>query len=148
PAKSFSGGWIMRAHLAHLLVGEPALLLRDAPTHHLDLEALLWLQDYLCRYSGVLRLISHAPASRHALCNGITELRAGTLHKYTGNYDSYFDQREARHAQLLALYKNHQGEIAHQQRFVDRFGAKASMATRAKSKEKHIARLKEEAIES
>ncbi|MCF3651053.1 ABC-F family ATP-binding cassette domain-containing protein [Synoicihabitans lomoniglobus] len=148
PAKSFSGGWIMRAHLARLLVSEPTLLLLDEPTNHLDLEALLWFQDYLTRYPGGLVVISHDRAFLNALCNGILELRGATLHKYTGNYDDYLEQKEARHEQLLAVYKNQQREIAHQQKFVDRFGAKASMATRAKSKEKHIARLKEEAVES
>ncbi|GAB5562650.1 MAG: ABC-F family ATP-binding cassette domain-containing protein [Synoicihabitans sp.] len=148
PAKSFSGGWIMRAHLARLLVSEPTLLLLDEPTNHLDLEALLWLQDYLTRYPGGLLLISHDRAFLNALCNGILELRGGTLHKYTGNYDDYLSQKDARHEQMLALYKSQQREIAHQQKFVDRFGAKASMATRAKSKEKHIERLKAEAVES
>lgn len=148
PAKSFSGGWIMRAHLGRLLVSEPTLLLLDEPTNHLDLEALLWLQDYLTRYPGGLLVISHDRAFLNALCNGILELRGATLHKYTGNYDDYLEQKDARHDQMLALFKSQQREIAHQQKFVDRFGAKSSMATRAKSKEKHIERLKAEAVES
>ena len=148
PAKSFSGGWVMRAHLARLLVAEPALLLLDEPTNHLDLEALLWFQDYLTRYPGGLLIVSHDRAFLNMLCNGILELRGATMHKYTGNYDDYLSQKDARHEQLISLYKSQQKEIAHQQKFVDRFGSKASMATRAKSKEKHIARLKEEAIES
>ncbi|MCC5022161.1 MAG: ATP-binding cassette domain-containing protein [Candidatus Synoicihabitans palmerolidicus] len=148
PAKSFSAGWVMRAHLARLLVSEPALLLLDEPTNHLDLEALLWFQDYLTRYPGGLLVVSHDRAFLNVLCNGILELRGATLHKYTGNYDDYLSQKDARHEQMMALFKSQQREIAHQQKFVDRFGAKASMATRAKSKEKHIARLKEEAVES
>ncbi len=148
PAKSFSGGWIMRAHLARLLVSEPALLLLDEPTNHLDLEALLWLQDYLARYPGGLLLISHDRAFLNALCNGMLELRSATLHKYNGNYDDYLEQKDARYDQQMALFKSQQREIAHQQKFVDRFGAKASMATRAKSKEKHIERLKSDAVES
>ena len=148
PAKKFSGGWIMRAHMARLLVSEPALLLLDEPTNHLDLEALLWFQDYLTRYPGGLVIISHDRAFLNALCTGMLELRGGTLNRYHGNYDDYLVEREARHEQQLALFKNQQREIAHQQRFVDRFGAKASMATRAKSKEKHIERLKAEAVES
>ncbi|MDB4385390.1 ABC-F family ATP-binding cassette domain-containing protein [Opitutaceae bacterium] len=148
PAKSFSGGWIMRAHLGRLLVSEPTLLLLDEPTNHLDLEALLWLQDYLTRYPGGLLVISHDRAFLNALCNGILEIRGSSLHKYTGNYDDYLEQKDARHDQALALFKSQQREIAHQQKFVDRFGAKASMATRAKSKEKHIERLKAEAVES
>ena len=146
-AKSFSGGWVMRAHLARLLVAEPALLLLDEPTNHLDLEALLWFQDYLTRYPGGLVVISHDRAFLNALCTGMLELRAGTLHYYHGNYDNFLTEKEARKAQQLAAFKNQQREIAHLQTFVDRFGAKASMASRAKSKEKQIERLKEVAVE-
>jgi ATP-binding cassette, subfamily F, member 3 len=147
PAKSFSGGWVMRAHLARLLVSEPALLLLDEPTNHLDLEALLWFQDYLTRYPGGLIIISHDRAFLNALCTGILELRGGRLHRYTGNYDDYLAEKVARKEQQLAQYKNQQREIAHLQKFVDRFGAKASLASRAKSKEKQIERLQEEAVE-
>lgn len=147
PAKSFSGGWVMRAHLARLLVSEPALLMLDEPTNHLDLEALLWFQDYLTRYPGGLVIISHDREFLNVLCNGILELKGGTLNKYTGNYDDYLAEKDARKEQQAALYKNQQREIAHLQKFVDRFGAKASMASRAKSKEKQIERLKEVAVE-
>ncbi|MDB6114194.1 MAG: yheS [Lacunisphaera sp.] len=146
-AKSFSGGWVMRAHLARLLVSEPALLLLDEPTNHLDLEALLWFQDYLTRYPGGLVLISHDREFLNSLCNGILELRSGTLNKYTGNYDDYLNEKDARKEQQAAQFKNQQREIAHLQKFVDRFGAKASMASRAKSKEKQIERLKDVAVE-
>jgi len=147
PANSFSGGWIMRAHMARLLVAEPALLLLDEPTNHLDLEALLWFQDYLTRYPGGLLIISHDRAFLNALCTGILELRGQTLHRYHGNYDDFLIERDARKEQQTALFKNQQREIAHLQKFVDRFGAKASLASRAKSREKQIARLKEVAIE-
>ncbi len=146
-AKSFSGGWVMRAHLARLLVAEPALLLLDEPTNHLDLEALLWFQDYLTRYPGGLVVISHDRAFLNALCTGMLELRAGTLHYYHGNYDNFLTEKEARKEQQAAAFKNQQREIAHLQKFVDRFGAKASMASRAKSKEKQIERLKEVAVD-
>ncbi len=146
-ANTFSGGWVMRAHLARLLVAEPALLLLDEPTNHLDLEALLWFQEYLTRYPGGLVVISHDRAFLNALCTGMLELRAGTLHYYHGNYDSFVKEKEARKAQQASQYKNQQREIAHLQKFVDRFGAKASMASRAKSKEKQIERLVEAAVE-
>jgi len=146
-AKTFSGGWVMRAHLARLLVAEPALLLLDEPTNHLDLEALLWFQEYLTRYPGGLVVISHDRAFLNALCTGMLELRANTLHYYHGNYDNFLKEKEARKAQQAAAFKNQQREIAHLQVFVDRFGAKASMASRAKSKEKQIERLKEVAVE-
>ena len=146
-AKTFSGGWVMRAHLARLLVAEPALLLLDEPTNHLDLEALLWFQDYLTRYPGGLVVISHDRAFLNALCTGMLELRAGSLHYYHGNYDNFLTEKEARKHQQAAAFKNQQREIAHLQVFVDRFGAKASMASRAKSKENQIERLKEVAVE-
>jgi ATP-binding cassette subfamily F protein 3 len=146
-ARSFSGGWVMRAHLARLLVAEPALLLLDEPTNHLDLEALLWFQDYLTRYPGGLLVISHDRAFLNALCTGMLELRAGTLHYYHGNYDDFLQEKEARKSQQMAQFKNQQREIAHLQKFVDRFGAKASLASRAKSKEKQIERLQEVAVD-
>jgi len=146
-AKTFSGGWVMRAHLARLLVAEPALLLLDEPTNHLDLEALLWFQEYLTRYPGGLVVISHDRAFLNALCTGMLELRANTLHYYHGNYDNFLKEKEARKAQQAAAFKSQQREIAHLQVFVDRFGAKASMASRAKSKEKQIERLKEVAVD-
>src|SRR5580658_1703927 len=146
-AKTFSGGWVMRAHLARLLVAEPALLLLDEPTNHLDLEALFWFQDYLTRYPGGLVVISHDRAFLNALCTGILELRGGTLNRYTGDYDDYVAEKEARKEQQAAAFKNQQREIAHLQKFVDRFGAKASMASRAKSKEKQIERLEAVAVD-
>ena len=147
PARTFSGGWVMRAHLARLLVRRPDLLLLDEPTNHLDLEALLWFQDYLTRYPGRPRRhlprpgLSQRAVQRHP--------RAARRHPppVHGNYDDYPRQKEARKAQQLAAFKNQQREIAHLQRFVDRFGAKASLASRAKSKEKQIARLQEDAVE-
>lgn len=146
-AKTFSGGWVMRAHLARLLVSEPTLLLLDEPTNHLDLEALLWFQDYLTRYPGGLVVISHDRAFLNALCTGTIELRGQRLHEYSGNYDDFLVERVARKDRQQAMFKNQQREIAHLQTFVDRFGAKASMASRAKSKEKQIARLEEVAID-
>jgi ATP-binding cassette, subfamily F, member 3 len=146
-AKTFSGGWVMRAHIARLLVAEPSLLLLDEPTNHLDLEALLWFQDHLTRYPGGLVVISHDRAFLNALCTGILEMRSGTLNRYTGNYDDYLAEKDARKEQQAAAFKNQQREIAHLQKFVDRFGAKASMASRAKSKEKQIERLEAVAVD-
>ena len=117
-----------------------ALLLLDEPTNHLDLEALLWFQDYLTRYPGGLVVISwHDRAFLNALCTGILELRGGTLNRYTGNYDDYLaGARGAQGAAGVALLKkNQQREIAHLSEIRGPLpGAKASMASRAKSKEK------------
>jgi ATP-binding cassette subfamily F protein 3 len=148
PARTFSGGWIMRAHLARLLVDAPDLLLLDEPTNHLDLSALLWFQDYLKNYPGGIIVISHDRAFLNAICSSMLELRQRQLYRWTGNYDSFLEQKAAHEVQQAALHKNQKREIAHLQKFVDRFGAKATMASRAKSKEKAIARMEADAIDA
>jgi ATP-binding cassette, subfamily F, member 3 len=141
PAKEFSGGWIMRAHLARLLVDEPDLLLLDEPTNHLDLETVVWLQKYLQTYSGALLLISHDRAFLNALVTRIVELDRQQLSFYTGNYDDFIIQKEARRSQQLAAYKNQQRQIDKLQTFIDRFGAKNTKAAQAQSKRKELARI-------
>jgi ATP-binding cassette, subfamily F, member 3 len=141
PAKEFSGGWIMRAHLARLLVDEPDLLLLDEPTNHLDLETVVWLQKYLQTYSGALLLISHDRAFLNALVTRTVELDRQRLSSYTGNYDDFVLQKEARRSQQLAAYKNQQRRIEQLQTFIDRFGAKNTKAAQAQSKRKEIARI-------
>jgi ATP-binding cassette, subfamily F, member 3 len=141
PAKEFSGGWIMRAHLARLLVDEPDLLLLDEPTNHLDLETVVWLQKYLQTYSGALLLISHDRAFLNALVTRVVELDRQQLSFYTGNYDDFVIQKEARRTQQLAAYKNQQRQIDKLQTFIDRFGAKNTKAAQAQSKRKELARI-------
>lgn len=141
PARELSGGWVMRAHLARLLVQEPDLLMLDEPTNHLDLETLLWFQDYLQGYPGGVVLISHDREFLNQLVTGILEIRSSRLWSYTGNYDDYVAHREAQQQQQLAAFKNQQREIARLQEFADRFRAKASKAAQAQSKLKQIARM-------
>src|ERR1700733_4675720 len=141
PAKTMSGGWIMRAHLARLLVMEPDLLMLDEPTNHLDLESLGWFQNYLEYYPGAILMISHDRAFLNALVDNIWEIRSKQVHRYRGNYDAYLEQRKARAEQHLAAYKNQQAEIASLQLFADRFRAKASKASQAQSKLKQIDRM-------
>ncbi|MFZ0506435.1 MAG: ATP-binding cassette domain-containing protein [Chthoniobacterales bacterium] len=141
PAKEFSGGWIMRAHLARLLVDEPDLLLLDEPTNHLDLETVVWLQKYLQTYAGALLLISHDRAFLNSLVTRIVELDRQRLSSYAGNYDDFVVQKEARRSQQLAAYKNQQRRIEQLQTFIDRFGAKNTKASQAQSKRKEIARM-------
>ena len=95
PAREMSGGWIMRAHLARLLVMEPDLLLLDEPTNHLDLLSLIWLQNYLKTYSGAILLISHDRQFMDELAARVYEIANNQLISYTGNYSSYLEQREA-----------------------------------------------------
>ncbi len=141
PLREMSGGWVMRAHLARLLVQSPDLLLLDEPTNHLDLESLQWFQDYLRQYPGAILLISHDRAFLNQLTNQIWELRQRQLIRYRGNYDDYLVQRQAAEIQLLAAYKNQQREIAHHMEFVERFRAKASKAAQAQSKLKQVGRM-------
>jgi ATP-binding cassette subfamily F protein 3 len=140
-ARTMSGGWIMRAHLARLLVQEPDLLLLDEPTNHLDLESLGWFQEHLRSYRGAIMVISHDREFLNRLITTTIELSRGSLNRYRGNYDEYVVQKGARAEQHLAAYKNQQREIASLQQFADRFRAKASKASQAQSKLKQIERM-------
>lgn len=141
PARTLSGGWIMRAHLARLLVMEPDILMLDEPTNHLDLESLGWFQSYLSKYQGAILAISHDREFLNAICVGILEIRNRKLNRYRGNYDDYLAQKAAREEQQWAAYKNQQREIAELQRFIDRFRAKASKASQAQDRIKQLARM-------
>jgi ATP-binding cassette, subfamily F, member 3 len=141
PAKAMSGGWIMRAHLARLLVMEPDLLLLDEPTNHLDLESLEWFQEYLTTYPGGILMISHDREFLNQLVGSIVEIAHSKLIRYRGNWDDYIEQKAAREEQQASAYKNQQKEIASLQLFADRFRAKASKASQAQSKLKQIDRM-------
>ena len=141
PAKELSGGWVMRAHLARLLVMEPDLLLLDEPTNHLDLLSLLWLQNYLKTYSGALLLISHDRQFMDEIMTEVYEISNKKLIAYTGNYSDFLKQREANYEQQMAAYKNQQKEIQALQEFADRFRAVPSKSSQAMSKLKQIERM-------
>ena len=141
PAKELSGGWVMRGHLARLLVWEPELLMLDEPTNHLDLETVLWFQEYLTHYPGAILVISHDREFLNNLVDSIIEIRSSRIYRYRGNYDSFLEQRAASAAQQLAAYKNQQRDIERLMEFVNRFGAKSSKASQAQSKLKQIERM-------
>lgn len=141
PAREMSGGWVMRARLANLLVRGPDLLLLDEPTNHLDLDALLWFQGYLKNYPGAILLISHDREFLNQLVGSIVEIHQGRLLRYQGNYESYLEQRQARLEQMEAAYKNQQREINRLMDFVNRFRAKNTKAAQAQSKLKQIERM-------
>lgn len=141
PLRELSGGWIMRAHLARLLVMEPDLLMLDEPTNHLDLESLVWFQNHLEQYSGAILMISHDREFLNHLIDTVLEISHSKLIRYRGNYDEFLEQKAARQEQHLAAYKNQQKEIESLQRFADRFRAKASKASQAQSKLKQIERM-------
>lgn len=141
PAREFSGGWVMRAHLAQLLVVEPDLLLLDEPTNHLDLMSLLWFRNYLKNYPGALLLISHDRDFMDELINKVYEIDESKLTAYTGNYSDHLKQREENWERAMQSYKNQQREIEQMQEFVDRFRSVASKASQAQSREKQIAKM-------
>jgi ATP-binding cassette subfamily F protein 3 len=141
PLKAMSGGWVMRAYLARLLVQEPDLLLLDEPTNHLDLDALRWFQEYLKTYPGAIVLISHDREFLNQLVGSIVDIRQSRLLRYRGDYDEYLVQRAAQAEQHLAAYKNQQRDIQRLQEFADRFRAKASKASQAQAKLKQIERM-------
>jgi ATP-binding cassette, subfamily F, member 3 len=141
PLREMSGGWVMRAHLARLLVQEPDVLMLDEPTNHLDLESLQWFQSYLRDYTGAILMISHDRSFLNELATHIVEIRQRKLIRYRGNYDASLELRAAAETQLLAAYKNQQREIAHMMEFVQRFRAKNTKASQAQSKLKQIERM-------
>jgi ATP-binding cassette subfamily F protein 3 len=141
PLAELSGGWVMRAHLARLLVEEPDLLLLDEPTNHLDLETLGWFQNHLSNYPGAILAISHDREFLNLICRGIVEIRHRKLIRYHGNYDDCLEQKKARDGQQLAAYRNQQREIERLEDFINRFRAKASKAAQAQDRIKQLARM-------
>ena len=141
PVREMSGGWIMRAHLARLLVMEPDLLLLDEPTNHLDLLSLLWLQNYLKTYAGALLMISHDREFMDEIIENVYDISEQKLTAYSGNYSAFLKQREMNYEQQSAAYKNQQKEIEALREFADRFRSVASKASQAMSKLKQIERM-------
>ncbi|MEM1297442.1 MAG: ABC-F family ATP-binding cassette domain-containing protein, partial [Verrucomicrobiota bacterium] len=141
PVRELSGGWVMRAHLARLLVQEPDLLMLDEPTNHLDLHSLQWFQNYLKGYPGGILMISHDREFLNDLCDSIAHIFAGRLHHYRGNYDSFLIQKKEREEQAWAAYRNQQIEIKKLEDFVRRFRAKASKASQAQMKLKQLEKI-------
>jgi ATP-binding cassette subfamily F protein 3 len=141
PVSDFSGGWRMRLNLAQALMCRSDLLLLDEPTNHLDLDAVVWLEKWLAAYRGTLLLISHDRDFLDACVTHIAFLEAQKLTLYTGNYDDFEDQHAAQLAQQQALFEKQQREVAHLQKYIDRFRAKATKARQAQSRIKALARM-------
>jgi len=138
PLRTFSGGYVMRAELARLLIDLPDVLLLDEPTNHLDLESVLWLQDFLGAYRGTLVLISHDRAFLSATTTSIVEVEGGNVTRYAGNYESYVRERTERRAQVEAAAKNQERRIKETERFIERFRSKATKARQVQSRIKAL----------
>ncbi|HEX5312251.1 ABC-F family ATP-binding cassette domain-containing protein [Aquabacterium sp.] len=141
PVNSFSGGWRMRLQLARALMCPAQLLLLDEPTNHLDLDALVWLEGWLQRYEGTLLIISHDREFLDAITKVTLHLDDGKLTRYTGGYTAFEAMRAERMSQQQAAYDKQQDRIAHLNKFIARFKAKASKAKQAQSRVKALERM-------
>ena len=141
PVDSFSGGWRMRLQLARALMCPSELLLLDEPTNHLDLDALVWLEAWLQRYPGTLLVISHDREFLDAVTNVTVHIEHAQLKRYGGNYSRFEDMRAEQMALQQAAFSRQQDKIAHLQKFIDRFKAKASKAKQAQSRVKALERM-------
>ena len=141
PVNSFSGGWRMRLQLARALMCPSDLLLLDEPTNHLDLDALVWLEAWLQRYPGTMVVISHDREFLDAITNVTLHIENAQLTRYGGNYSRFEDLRAQQLALQQATYTRQQEKIAHLQKFIDRFKAKATKAKQAQSRVKALERM-------
>jgi ATP-binding cassette, subfamily F, member 3 len=138
---SFSGGWRMRLQLARALMCPSELLLLDEPTNHLDLDALVWLEAWLQRYAGTMLVISHDREFLDAVTRVTLHIENAQLKRYGGNYSRFEDMRAEQLTLQQASYSRQQEKIAHLQKFIDRFKAKASKAKQAQSRVKALERM-------
>ena len=136
-----SGGWLMRVALAKLLVAAPDALLLDEPTNHLDLESVVWLERFLQSYQGAVVVVAHDRDFLNGVATRVVEIERANLYAYTGNYESFVEQRELRARQAEAAAKHLQRQRAHQRDFIERFRYKASKARQVQSRIKMLERM-------
>jgi len=141
PYKEFSGGWRMRVLLAKMILQQPDLLLLDEPTNHLDLPSIEWLEKYLQHYQGTVVIVSHDKYFLNRMVTKIVEVYQQQLHLYTGNYDYYEKEKALRIELQQRAFENQQDFIRQQERFIERFKAKASKAAQAQSVAKRLEKL-------
>ena len=144
--KDMSGGWRMRVALAEALFVKPALLLLDEPTAHLDLEACVWLEDYLSKYNRILVIVSHSQDFLNGVCTNIMHLFQRQLTYYTGNYDMFVKTREEREANQMKAYHKQQEEIAHIKQFIASCGTFANLVRQAKSRQKILDKMEADGL--
>ena len=141
PYKTFSGGWRMRVLLAKMILMNPDVLLLDEPTNHLDLPSIEWLEKYLQHYRGSVVIVSHDRYFLDRMVTKIVELYQQELHFYSGNYSYYLQEKEQRIELQKRAYENQQDYIRQQEKFVERFKAKASKAAQAQSIMKRLDKI-------
>ena len=136
-----SGGWKMRVALARILLMRPDVMLLDEPSNHLDLESLIWLEQFLGQYDGALMLTSHDREFMNRIINKVIEIDAGTLTSYAGNYDFYEQQRALSVKQQQAQFERQQAMLAKEIKFIERFKARASHAAQVQSRVKKLDKI-------
>lgn len=141
PYQEFSGGWRMRVLLAKMILQSPDVLLLDEPTNHLDLPSIEWLEKYLQSYPGSVVIVSHDKYFLNRMVNKIAEIYQQELHLYTGNYSFYEQEKALRIEMQQRAFENQQEYIRQQERFIERFKAKATKATQAQSAMKRLEKL-------
>lgn len=141
PYQEFSGGWRMRVLLAKMILQQPDLLLLDEPTNHLDLPSIEWLEKYLLHYKGSVVIVSHDKFFINRMVTKIVEVYQKQLHIYTGNYEFYETEKAMRVELQQRAFENQQEYIRQQERFVERFRAKATKAAQAQSAMKRLDKL-------
>ena len=136
-----SGGWLMRIALAKILLQSPDLLLLDEPTNYLDLESLIWLENFLLNYPGAMVIVSHDRVFLNHLIDRIAEIEAQKIDLYYGDYDHYLEEKETRRQILEATYKTQQKKIEQTERFIERFRAKNTKSKQVQSRIKMLEKL-------
>ncbi|MCJ1362460.1 ABC transporter ATP-binding protein arb1 [Acarospora aff. strigata] len=139
--KDMSGGWRMRVALAKALFVKPSLLLLDDPTAHLDLEACVWLEEYLKKWDRTLILVSHSMDFLNGVCTNMIDMRMKQLIYYGGNYDSYIKTRSEQEVNQMKAYTKQQDEIVHIKKFIASAGTYANLVRQAKSRQKILDKM-------
>jgi ATPase subunit of ABC transporter with duplicated ATPase domains len=138
---ALSGGWKMRVALARILLMRPDVMLLDEPSNHLDLESLIWLEQFLKGYDGALLMTSHDREFMNRIVNKIVEIDGGTLTTFSGNYEFYEAQRALNEKQQQAQFERQQAMLAKEIKFIERFKARASHAAQVQSRVKKLEKI-------
>lgn len=138
---ALSGGWKMRVALGRILLMRPDVMLLDEPSNHLDLESLIWLEEFLKGYDGALLMTSHDRAFMNRIVNKIMEIDGGSLTTYSGNYEFYEQQRALNEQQQQAQFERQQAMLAKEIKFIERFKARASHAAQVQSRVKKLEKI-------
>ncbi|MBY5361570.1 ABC-F family ATP-binding cassette domain-containing protein [Rhizobium leguminosarum] len=138
---ALSGGWKMRVALARILLMRPDVMLLDEPSNHLDLESLIWLEEFLKGYEGALLMTSHDREFMNRIVTKIIEIDGGTLTAYSGDYEFYEQQRAQNEKQQQAQFERQQAMLAKEIKFIERFKARASHASQVQSRVKKLEKI-------